>query len=140
MKRPAIVSQNMLWEELQYNPMTAVECAAFLGIAKRNANVHIKALRKRPAMNRKRCRISGWQSGTELCRSGQPSPVYAVGIGADIPKPKPISACEASQRHRAKFGALYRIKRKGVVSPWAGLLIKPATKIRDRQNARGGNE
>lgn len=115
--------QQLLWEELRTTPMTALEVAAFLGIAKRNANMNIKALRQSGTIDRVRLRIADWYTGMEQGRPGYPTPVYSVGRGDDAPRPTPLTAAVTSKRHREKYRALYRVKRTGIVSPWAGLLV-----------------
>lgn len=132
MKRPSKVSQDMLWEELKISQMTAVECAKYLGIVKRNANMHLAALKDRREP-RQRLRIADWQQS----KYGHPAPVYAVGFGPDAIKPTPLTACQTTKRHREKYRALIQVKRKGIISPWAGLLIKPATKTGGRQHDNG---
>lgn len=123
MKRPAKVSQDMLLAELEIAPMTALECARFLGVVKRNANVHIRALRLRGVIEGKRVRIVEWVSGVDLGRSGYYSPVYSFSRGLDVPAPQKMTAAQTTKRHRQKFRAVHRIKRRNIVSPWAGLLV-----------------
>lgn len=115
--------QQMLWAELRNTPMTALEVAAFLGIAKRNANANLKALREAGFIDKMHLRICDWYTGSEQGRPGYPTPIYTIGRGSDAPRPEPLSGAITSKRHREKYRALYRIKRTGVVSPWAGLPV-----------------